>query len=160
MKSLICGADPGLGGAICFWSPELETVEMFDMPTFEVERNRKLKREVDRYQLAALFRERAHLVRLVVIEQVASMPNQGVASMFAFGKAAGMIEMAAAAAQLPIHDVTPAIWKRAMRVSADKDTSRRAASNLAPHHAHHWRLKEHDGRAEAYLLARYGEKAQ
>ncbi len=152
----ILGIDPGLNGALCFWTPELDMVEMFDMPVFAVQRNGKGRGEVDRYQLGRIVRERAARLHLAVIERVGSMPKQGIASAFTFGKVAGMCEMACAAAGVPILDVTPAVWKRAMRLTADKDATRRSASNLAPQHAKHWSRRKDDGRAEAFLLAQYG----
>jgi Holliday junction resolvasome RuvABC endonuclease subunit len=158
MKPYVLGIDPGASGALCFWWPEVDAVEMFDMPVFKVPKGGKLRSEIDRYTLGRLIRDRAHLIRVAVIEQVASMPRDGHAGAFTFGKAAGMAEMACAAHNVPIFDVTPAAWKRAMRVTADKDTSRRAASNLAPRHAALWTLKKHDGRAEAFLLAHYGAR--
>ena len=152
----VLGIDPGLKGALCFWEPDSDLLEMFDAPVFDVKRNGKARAEIDRYQLGRLVATRAAHTRLAVIEHVSSMPKQGIASAFTFGKVAGMFEMAVAAAQIPLLDVAPAAWKRALRLTADKDATRKAASNLAPRHAHLWSRSKDDGRAEAFLLARYG----
>ena len=54
--------------------------------------------------------------------------------------------------------VPPQVWKRRFNLTSDKDASRARASELLPAHAHLWPLKEHDGRAEAALLALYGAR--
>jgi crossover junction endodeoxyribonuclease RuvC len=156
MSRYVLGIDPGLKGALCFWAPDDDLIEIFDAPVFNVQRNGKARAELDRYQLGRIVAARAAHTKLAVIEHVSSMPKQGIASAFTFGKVAGMFEMACAAAQIPLLDVAPAAWKRALKLGADKDACRRAASNLAPQHAHLWSRAKDDGRAEAFLLARYG----
>lgn len=73
-----------------------------------------------------------------------------------FGKVAGALEAYAIALALPLHMVPPATWKRTLRLNADKDHTRLAASRLFPAFAHLWARAKDDGRAEAVLLAHYG----
>lgn len=92
------------------------------------------------------------------MEQVHAMPRQGVSSTFAFGKACGMIDGVVAARGLPVTYVTPHKWKKAMGVTADKNSSRQAAINLWPSEAELFKRVRDADRAEAALIAQYYEQ--
>ncbi len=67
------------------------------------------------YDLAARIFQMARVADDVVIENVWSMPGQGVVSMFSFGEAYGAAKGALAAAGWPITSVTtvvPQVWQR------------------------------------------------
>ena len=49
---IFIGIDPGLNGAIAFLNVEKGHLSVVDMPTFEVKRNNKLKREVSPHGIA------------------------------------------------------------------------------------------------------------
>jgi crossover junction endodeoxyribonuclease RuvC len=152
------GVDPGLSGAIAVYRPGDGHVQCFDMPTYEI----KGKRHVDLYGIARIV-DTFHLqIKLAVIEEVGARPGQGVSSMFKFGFNAGAAQMAVAANFIPMRTVGPGVWKRAMGLpaGADKDASRRRASQLLPHFSHLWARAKDDGRAEAVLLAIFGSKEQ
>jgi crossover junction endodeoxyribonuclease RuvC len=83
------------------------------------------------------------------------MPGQGVASMFAFGKAFGITIGVVSTLGIPSTLVSPVTWKKAMKVPG-KDAARARASQIMPAAAHHWPRVKDDGRAEAALLATYG----
>lgn len=153
---MICGIDPGLDGAIAFVAPDLITVS--DMPTLEITVNGKKKRQIDLYALARLMDLHAADVKLAVIEDPHASPGAGVSSMFNFGFSCGVAQMSVASNFIRMHPVRPATWKKAMGLTADKDLSRKLASQMYPHFSHLWNLKKHDGRAEAVLLAKYGER--
>lgn len=155
---VICGVDPGLSGAICFYATESNGPYLVnDMPTLELKRGGKLKREIDARvlvrQLAAVRPGHAF------VELVGAMPGQGVSSVFAFGKGYGIVLGIIAALGIPMTQVAPVTWKKAMRVPAAKDGARARASDLMPASAHFWPLKKHDGRAEAALIALWGAQA-
>jgi Holliday junction resolvasome RuvABC endonuclease subunit len=97
---------------------------------------------------------------MVVVEQVHAMPRQGVSSTFAFGKAVGIIEGVIAARGLPVTYVTPQRWKKAMGVTADKNSSRQLAINLWPTEADLFRRVKDADRAEAALIAEYYRRTQ
>jgi hypothetical protein len=46
--------------------------------------------------------------QMCVLERVGARPGQGVTSMFRFGQVFGALEMAIAAAEMPMQYVTPA----------------------------------------------------
>lgn len=154
------GIDPGVSGALAFYDPLKDLMDVLDMPTLTIKSNGKAKRKVDLHVLAINLRAFAPDVKRAIIEEVSAMPGQGVTSMFNFGFSAGAAQMALAAFQISFETVQPRVWKNAMRLKTDKDESRRLASRLMPKHAHHWQLVKHDGRAEAALLAYYLAKQE
>jgi crossover junction endodeoxyribonuclease RuvC len=152
--NIIVGIDPGLYGAICFIK-DRRGCEILDMPILAIERGGKNKKELDPHLLAEfLSRDIDH----AFVEKVGSMPGQGVSSVFSFGTSYGIILGILAAKQIPYTLVPPQRWKKWMKVSASKDSSRSRASQLMPYAANQWPLVKHDGRAEAALIALYGKQ--
>jgi len=150
---MILGIDPGLSGALAFLDDELL---IYDIPTLEISRNGKKKRQIDLQGLLALFG--MYNVRHCYLESVNAMPGQGVSSMFQMGRGFGQIEMGLASYKIPVTYITPQVWKKKLGVPKDKDGARSRASQLIPAEAHQWDLKKHHGRAEAALIALYGLK--
>lgn len=150
---MIIGIDPGISGAIAMYHNGA-VLNVYDMPTFEI----KGKRRIDLHALRDIISTWSGAGDSAIIEEVHSMPKQGVASTFSFGRAFGQAETMLAAFGIPTTYITPQKWKAALRVSADKDSSRLRASELLPDAAHMWALKKHHGRAEAVLLAYYKER--
>lgn len=144
---MVIGIDPGQSGAIAFVDSEDGIVGCVDMPV------------VDGSVSAVLVhRELAGhgTPHLVVIENVHSMPKQGVASSFKFGRSKGVVEGVVAALRYPVEMPSPAAWKKSMGVSADKETARAKALELHPIHADLFARKKDADRAEAVLLAEWG----
>lgn len=157
------GVDPGLKGAIaaCDTNTQPWGVSVRDMPVHEITVNGKKRNRLDGHALGRLVIELCanSVLSIVVIEDVHSMPSQGVASAFTFGKVSGAIEQCFIDHSIPIRTIPPSQWKRLLSVTADKDSSRQRASQLFPTYSHLWAKRSHDGRAEAVLLAYYGAKA-
>ena len=118
----------------------------------------KKKRQIDLYALARFIDEHSQNISKAWIENPSAMPGQGSTSMFSFGFSCGVAQMVIAANFIPVGLVHPATWKKAMGLSKDKDSSRLKASQMAPHLAHNWSRSKDDGRAEAFLLCRFGAK--
>lgn len=146
----IMGCDPGVSGAISFYYPEHpKLISVYDMPS--------MGKEVDGSMVANLIRQ--HNPDVCIIESVSAMPKQGVTSSFNFGQSFGCLKGAVAACKIPMILVSPRKWKNAMGLDADKEKSRRMAILFFPD-SDAFKLKKHDGRAEAALLAIYGSKTQ
>jgi crossover junction endodeoxyribonuclease RuvC len=146
MSTLIFAVDPGLNGA---WGA-LDYNGNF-LGTDDIPRFAKL---IDGRAFAATIRKFAP--KYFVIERVASMPKQGVASSFTFGCAYGMCIGLACGSNMPIHFITPTRWKQHFHLAGgDKEASRERAIQLFPAAAGFLTLKKHHGRAEALLLARF-----
>jgi crossover junction endodeoxyribonuclease RuvC len=154
--TLFIGIDPGLHGAIAIHHAHVNSLAVYDIPVHELTVNSKKRLQVDKHALRDLLR--AYQGARAFVEDVHSMPKQGVASSFKFGFVAGCIQQAVVDAGFELVLVPPQVWKRRFNLTADKDVSRVRASELLPAHAHLWPLKKHDGRAEAALLALYGAR--
>jgi crossover junction endodeoxyribonuclease RuvC len=146
------GIDPGLSGAIVAILPD-GAIEFHDMPILEI----KKKTQLDYAGLALILRQYQGQ-STAAIEFVSAMPGQGVSSMFKFGQVYGAALATLATLQIPYQCVTPPVWKRAFKlVGCDKDESRSRALEMFPACVSHLRLKKHQGRADALLLAKWGE---
>ena len=150
------GIDPGLDGALALYAPG--ALEVLPMPTHTITVNQKKKRALDLAALATWFDLNRNRVRHAVIENPSAMPGQGVTSSFNFGFNCGVMQSMVAASVIPYTLVRPAVWKREMGLTADKDATRRTASQLMPAFAHLWPRVKDDGIAEAALLALYASK--
>lgn len=155
---LTYGIDVGVTGAVAvLCNGRLEDVA--DLPAVQVGAG-VVRRQIDPAALAAILRGwRARYgvdAEMAVIERVASMPRQGVSSVFSLGHSAGIVHGVVAALGIPWQTVAPQTWKRQFGLGRDKQESRSAASRLYPEQAGRWALVKHHNRAEAVLLARYG----
>jgi len=147
----IAGIDPGLSGAICIFDVDKGMLTIFDMPTVEVKSGKTMKRRLSEPMLAELMRP--HEIEHVALEQVGSMPGQGVSSTFNFGQTYGGIRGVLAGLRIPITMVTPAKWTRDLKVSGGKDANRQRAAQLFPAYAASFLRVKDDGRADSALLA-------
>jgi crossover junction endodeoxyribonuclease RuvC len=155
------GIDPGLSGAIARLDGVTSELRVEDVPTFELVRNGKKKREIDVHSLARILDDMAKEPGTrIIIEGVGAMPGQGVSSVFAFGKAFGILIGVSASTFCPIDFVSPAKWKRYMGVTASKDGSRAKASMMFPRYSELWRLAKNADRAEALLIAAWAAETE
>ena len=153
---IIAGIDPGKTGALSIIYLD-RSVECHDIPLMK-----KGKKEQPawtqwerRWRSALSFAG----VDMVVIENVAARPGQGVTSMFNFGRTLGFAQAIAAQAEIPVHFVTPPVWKREFGlIGADKNASREKFRELFPTSAKLVARVKDGGRAEAALIAEYGRR--
>ena len=150
---MFAGVDPGLDGAIAFFRPRDRWLSVFAMPTVDVIRNKKQKREIDCKAVSAIFRQHAPFCDLAAVEGVSGIAGQSAGSSFVFGQATGIVLGALGHYAMPVLRPAPAVWKRAMGVTADKRSSLAKASLLFPQHSGLWTRLKDDGIAEAALLA-------
>lgn len=138
---VFCGFDPGREGAAAFlWNGESLVV-----PYDRAEYIATLKAFINKG-----FRVHA------VVEHVGAMPGQGCVSMFNFGTSFGWLQGMLEALGVPYELVRPAKWKREFSCTSDKNTSIEVAKRLFPGvdlRRTERCTKDHDGKAEALLLA-------
>ena len=151
---IVLGIDPGLSGALAFYDTVSEALVVMDMPTVEVTRNGKSKREVSPALVADMVAGKG--IERAFMERVSAMPGQGVSSMFSFGRSSGVVEGVLAAYEIPTTLVTPQAWMKAMGVRAGKDGSRERAMQLFPQYSMTFSRKKDDGRSDAALIAKFG----
>jgi crossover junction endodeoxyribonuclease RuvC len=131
-------------------------MQIMDIPTYEITVNGRKRTQVDLHQCFSLITKYTNVADFAVIEEPHAMPKQGVTSAFSFGHVCGMLQAFVVSTGIPMVLVRPNIWKKFCVVPADKDATRKRASQLFPQHAHYWPRKQDDGRAEAALIAWYG----
>lgn len=151
---IILGIDPGLNGAIAEYDTETGHVVIHDMPTMEVTRNGRKKREVNAQLLSQVIA--SAYAKKAVVERVGAMPGQGVTSVFSFGRSIGIVEGILAAYDIPTTIVVPTVWQKAVSMRGGKDGSRERATQLFPAQANLFSRKKDDGRSDAALIAYYG----
>ncbi|TQV61938.1 MAG: crossover junction endodeoxyribonuclease RuvC [Halothiobacillaceae bacterium] len=150
---MILGIDPGLTGALAILDTQGRVSLLEDLPTVH-RGSGKVKRELDPAGLTHLLRPHAPMIRLALVEAVASRPGQGVASVFSLGHTLGVIHGVLAAMGIPWQPVTPSTWKKSAGLGTDKEASRAMAARLYPSIQLH-RKADHN-LAEALLIARHG----
>jgi crossover junction endodeoxyribonuclease RuvC len=149
----IIGIDVGLNGAIaCITGGNLSDV--FDMPTVTLDRNGKSKRQISIPELVQIIDD--FKPEEAYCEKVFAMSGQGVTSVFSFGRSLGAIEGVLAARLIKTTLVTPQTWQKAMGVTGGKDGARARAMEVFPWQSAMFKLKKHDGRADAALIAAWG----
>jgi len=110
-RSRIIAIDPGLGGGVAFINLTTTLTWATPMPV--------LGKQIDLADLAAQIAYfKPHLI---VLEKVHSMPGQGVASMFTFGKGYGALLGIAAALKITCEEITPQKWKGVVLSGTAKD---------------------------------------
>ena len=95
------------------------------------------------------------------LEKVGAMPGQGVTSMFTFGRSFGFIEGVLRTSNIPFQLVPPQKWKKEFSLSTDKNKSIEVCKRLFPEivlRATPRCTTDHDGMAEALLLAEYARR--
>ena len=156
---IIIGIDPGLDGALAILR-DGELLYVYDLVSERVGGTGHVKRRLS----ATALRESLQRARAVhgpddfvaVIERVHAGGGQGVASVYSLGDTAGCVRGVVQSLDMRIEYVTPAEWKRAMKVPPDKGVARTLAAQRWPHRqAWFARAKDHN-RAEAALIAAYG----
>lgn len=90
------------------------------------------------------------------IESVHSMPGQGVASSFKFGRNYGFLRGCLIALEIPFEEVTPMKWQTSMgcRTKGDKNVSKSRAQQLWPG------IKITHAVADALLICEHGRRQE
>lgn len=165
---VIVGCDPGMNGALCaFWradddGPEF-VADAIDIPTCAD----NSKTQVDVPALGRWLRRVG--AKHFFIENVTPMPSRedengnrrsmGATSAFRFGMAIGQLRATAQTLGIPGTLVTPRVWKAYYELSGpDKEQSRQLALELYPAAGIYLKRKKDHQRAEAILIARWGDR--
>lgn len=161
---IIAGIDPGLTGAIAILTGRgLQTV--VDIPTMmRGAGTGSVKNQIDCYALYKALQELLspydkNEVMVVIEMQQAMGGGMNASAVFSLGLSAGIIEGVVAARALPHELVAPAAWKKAMGLSAKGKDAKEQSMAMAKRYYPDadLRLAKHHNRAEAILIARYGQ---
>ncbi len=145
----IAGIDPGLTGGLALVDGNGGLREVVSMPVIASEIQPRIVHEI----------LMTWMPDLVVIEEVHSMPKQGIASTFKFGKGFGTIIGVVGGQGHPMERVRPQEWKKEFTlVGKDKDASRHKATELWPAMSMKWPRKADNGLTDAALIAEWGRR--
>jgi crossover junction endodeoxyribonuclease RuvC len=144
------GIDPGQTGGLAYLDGNGVLLDVAPMPAIDKEVQAGLLA-----QILQLWMSDSDVATFsVAIEQVGSMPGQGVSSTFKFGKSFGIALGVVGALGVPMVRIRPQSWKKTMGLSGkDKAASLALANELWPSHGVHWKLKKNDGLSDAALIA-------
>jgi len=144
------GIDPGKTGAACYLRPG-DPPLFYDWPKTD-----------NVHEVIEAMKEWKRLgIRMAALEKVASMSQQGVRSVFTFGKNYGRWEAILAALKIAYVNPTPQAWQKKVGITKGmgpdpKSRSRILACNLYPTaDLRGPRGGFKDGRADALLMAHY-----
>ena len=150
---MICvGIDPGLKGGVCVFVAN--TPSVIPMP---IDGNGEIFSKFLHDYLLGF-----GSIDIIAIEEAASRPEQGVVSMFTFGKGYGKILAICEIIGAPIIIVKPQRWKNIVLPATLKDKA--AAIAYCKHHYPDLNLilpgtkRNHDGMADSVCIARYAQK--
>lgn len=147
--SYIIGVDPGVTGAIALMNGAGDLIQVWDMPVHDS--------RVDGAEVARIIGagpDPSFQTLTCVVENTQPMPKNGSVPSFKLGLATGVVLGCIQTLRHPLVRVRPQDWKKTMGlIRKDKDASRGLARELWPHMADEFKLKKHDGRAEAALIA-------
>lgn len=149
------GIDPGIKGAVAILDERGGLVEVWDMPVVELKVGKATKARISAELLANELKNWQATV--AYMEGVSASPQMGVTSAFAFGEGFGIVKGVLAALGVSCRLVPPAKWKRDMQLNASKDGSRAKAIQTWPPQAGEFARVKDDGKAEAALIARWGQ---
>lgn len=156
---IIVGIDPGLTGALAFVDSRGSCV-IEDIPTVALPGNGMVKRKVDGLALARLVRQHcpASEDAMVVCEAVRAMggKNNAVQTQGSLMRTLGAIEAVFEVLRFPWQIVEPQTWKRHYGLGSEKGASLEVARRLYP--SAPLKLAKHHNRAEALLIAHYGQQ--
>jgi len=156
------GIDPGISGAVALLGSD-GSVRFWNTPSIKTGG----KRDYDGMHMQEILLEAISYVEEPLglhlhayIERAQAMPKQGTTSMFNYGKGYGLWLGLLIGIGIPHTLVSPRRWKMAMMadMAKDKGASLLRAKQLFPQCASQLQLvKDHD-KAEALLIAAYGQQ--
>jgi len=152
----VFGVDPGLTGGMAWFSYGM--VGVAPMPTLTVDG----KREIDAMRFVEVLNHTSTRSNVVYIEKVHAMPNQGVSSMFTFGRAFGELIGAVKATGARFELVSPKTWQKTFHLGDEGDPKTRSLSAAQRRYpdvdllATERSKKPHSGIVDALGIMHYG----
>lgn len=155
--SVVLGIDPGKNGGLVVLSKKHGIMSLNVMPL--------VGREINTQELSEIIKKARFDFKAdcAVIEQVHSMPGQGLVSTFSFGKGFGLLIGQITMLGMPLYFVRPQQWQKGFHDKTNsktpKDRSLDAAKLLWPSEdflptSRH--KVAHDGLVDAALIAQWG----
>lgn len=145
---LVAAVDPGVSGAVAFINTDTKEINVFDLPLLSIGK----RKTINPYAFGGTLN--VHQPDVLIIENVATRPGQGISSSGNFMYGAGVLFGVAGGLDIPAEFVAPASWKRRLGlIGKSKEASRSLAIRLFPAASSHLKRKKDADRAEAILMA-------
>ena len=147
------GIDPGRHGAICLMWPNPTKPRMLvcDIPIKDRQGTSRVFHDLDDNKLTEIMEK--YKPQHMYLEQVWSMAGDGHVGAFSFGANFGAIRGVLSGCHIDRTEVAPALWKAALKVTADKQKSKERAKLLFPKCSKLFKRPDH---AEAAMICLYG----
>ena len=142
------GIDPGKHGALAIIETKGDDEKAQVIP-------------FDKSAYLEVFDELQGAIAKCCLEHVSAMPGQGVTSMFHFGESFGWLQGVLDAFDVPYELVRPQKWKKEFSITSNKNSSIAVCKRLFPGVSllpSERSRKDHDGMAEALLMAEYARR--
>jgi hypothetical protein len=159
---MLIAIDPGIRGAIAFFGPG-DRIAVHDMPTRAKPGNTKIRNEIDPKALQALLRRFAPADEkgLVVMENLNTFAGGSVQTMGSLEATKAVICTVCELSGFDMAFVSPKTWQgfygiKRTTASDTKTQSLKLARELFG--MEYCPLQKHDGRADALLIGRYGQR--
>jgi hypothetical protein len=155
-KYILAAVDPGFEGGIAFFDiKERKFLRAVSMPIKKI----GTEKHIDCVTIAKLLKQ----ADVMMIEQVASRPDQNVRSIFRFGEGYGMIQGIAYTLGLNVMYVTPQIWMKDIAKKMNRLDKPSIAFCLKYFPDVDWRKSArsknpHDGKTDATCIGLYALK--
>lgn len=141
----IIGIDPGKTGALAYMNGSTVKLYPFD--------------DMSEQDVAVLIASFAGAGAVAYLEKVHAMPEQGVSSMFTFGKHYGFVRGCLTSQGIPFHDVPPQTWQKALGLGKNYGSKPdRKKAHRAQAQQWYPRLNITLAAADALLIAEYGRR--
>ncbi|XP_010473068.1 PREDICTED: uncharacterized protein LOC104752584 [Camelina sativa] len=164
-SSCVIGIDPDLSGALSLLKFDhlgsSSSAQVFDTPHIPVLVGKRVRKRLDAKSIVQLIQSLdVPSGSRVYIEQSNPFPKDGKQGWYSGGFGYGLWIGTLVASGFCVIPVSASLWKRHFQLasgSSTKDDSRRVAAELFPSLSSQLKRKKDHGRAEALLIAAYGE---
>ncbi|KAJ0232478.1 Holliday junction resolvase MOC1 [Hirschfeldia incana] len=164
-SSYVIGVDPDLSGALALLKINhlsgSSEAQVFDTPHLPVLVGNRVRKRLDAKSIVQLIRSLdIPSGSTAYIEQSTPYPKDGKQGWYSGGFGFGFWLGTLVTSGFSVVPVSSALWKRHFQLAggnSTKDDSRRVASELFPLLSSQLKRKKDHGRAEALLIAAYGE---
>ncbi|KAL0711600.1 hypothetical protein Bca4012_018578 [Brassica carinata] len=164
-SSYVIGVDPDLSGALALLKINhvlgSSEAQVFDTPFLPVLVGKRVRKRLDAKSIVQLIRSLdIPSGSTAYIEQSTPFPKDGKQGWYSGGFGFGFWLGTLVTSGFSVVPVSSALWKRHFQLAGGnctKDDSRRVASELFPLLSSQLKRKKDHGRAEALLIAAYGE---
>lgn len=162
----VIGIDPDVSGALALLRTDRVgcSAQVFDSPYVQMLVGKRVRKRLDPKSIVQLVTSlEAPMGTVAYIEQSTPFPKDGKLGWWGGGFGYGLWIGILVASGFSVVPVSSSLWKNGFELSgsrSNKDSSRNLASELFPSLSSMLKRKKDHGRAEALLIAAYGQRCR